>query len=188
MNTSWIPLQSIPAEGSVLVLEDQALWQSFLAEYNVTCRIVTPVRAELQVLPQEEGILFRGKVTGTVALPCNRCAEDSIAELHHSFDSFEPYPADPHLIPAEGDEDSDSLEVDEAVIRVAAFGRGFEINPAALAWEEFSLALPVKPLCSEDCKGLCPVCGNNKNTEKCTCVTEQGDPRLSALRGLTIKK
>ena len=63
-----------------------------------------------------------------------------------------------------------------------------EINLAGLLWEEFVLALPVRPLCKPDCKGLCPDCGKNLNEGSCSCVRDEGDPRLAALRGLKVKK
>jgi len=44
--------------------------------------------------------------------------------------------------------------------------------------------LPMKPLCRDDCKGLCPQCGTNWNNGTCTCTTEWEDPRLAALKGL----
>ena len=205
MNTHWIPLQSIPAAGKQFVLDDKTLWQEPLHEFGIDCRILTPLRAEIFVLPQEQGVLFRGLVTGSVALPCDRCADDSTVVIHHSFDSFEPYPSDSLMTPARdgarksperrGHEPADASDdaaeiddIDDAVIRNAAHGRGVEINPAALAWEELSLALPVKPLCHGDCKGLCPVCGCNRNTDSCTCGRDQGDPRLAALRGLHVGK
>jgi len=50
--------------------------------------------------------------------------------------------------------------------------------------EQFYLALPMKPLCREDCAGLCPQCGTNRNTGTCSCATEDVDPRLAPLRGL----
>ena len=205
MNIHWIPLQSIPAAGKQFVLEDKALWQEPLQEFGIECRILTPLRAEIFVLPQEQGVLFRGIITGSVALPCDRCAGNSTVVIHHSFDSFEPYPSDSLMTPvkegarkkterrghepAEASDDAAGIDdIDEAVIRNAAHGRGVEINPAALAWEELSLALPVKPLCHSDCKGLCPVCGCNRNTDSCTCESDQGDPRLAALRGLHVGK
>ena len=50
--------------------------------------------------------------------------------------------------------------------------------------EQFYLALPMKPLCREDCAGLCPQCGTNRNTGTCSCETEPEDPRLAPLRRL----
>ena len=59
--------------------------------------------------------------------------------------------------------------------------------PNQRLWEEFSLALPVKPLCRPDCRGLCPECGKNLNEGACGCSRDSGDPRLAALRQLKVK-
>ncbi|NLV76389.1 MAG: DUF177 domain-containing protein [Tissierellia bacterium] len=50
------------------------------------------------------------------------------------------------------------------------------------------LSLPMKPLCSDTCKGLCPKCGTNLNEEKCNCVLEEIDPRLEKLREFVPKE
>ena len=185
MATNWIPLQSVPRAGSVLRLDDQTIWAGPIQEFGMVCRIVEPLHAEVSILPQEDGVLFRGKISGKVALPCDRCSEESVVAVRHSFDGFEPLPA---FDAQDSDSDAESAEVDETVIRLAPHGGGVEVNPAALVWEEFSLALPVNILCRDDCKGLCPVCGNNRNNDPCACAREEGDPRLSALRGLTVSK
>ena len=53
--------------------------------------------------------------------------------------------------------------------------------------EQFYLALPMKPLCGDDCKGLCPVCGTNLNRGTCDCKRDWEDPRLAALKTLKAK-
>jgi uncharacterized protein len=58
------------------------------------------------------------------------------------------------------------------------------IDLRQLVREQCYLALPMKPLCREDCKGLCPVCGINRNREACSCDTAWVDPRFDALRKL----
>ena len=50
-----------------------------------------------------------------------------------------------------------------------------------LATNDILLELPSKFLCREDCRGLCPVCGCDRNTAECGCPTASGDPRLDAL-------
>ena len=50
--------------------------------------------------------------------------------------------------------------------------------------EQFYLALPMKPLCRDACKGLCPHCGTNLNASSCDCAPAWQDPRLAALREL----
>lgn len=191
MDKNWISLQSIPAGGRELRIDDQTIWQGFLDEFGMTVQIVEPIVAHMTVLPQSDGVLFRGKIHGRVTMPCDRCSNDSAVELNHSFDSFEPFPLEfvpPGTMGAQVSLEEEPEGADEAVIRLAAHGRGIEMNPAALAWEEFSLSLPIKPLCASDCKGLCPSCGCNRNSETCSCDTSPMDPRLAALRGLTIQK
>ena len=58
------------------------------------------------------------------------------------------------------------------------------VDLSEIVREQFYLALPMKPLCREDCKGLCPVCGKNRNREACTCQSEWVDPRLEPLKNL----
>jgi len=57
-----------------------------------------------------------------------------------------------------------------------------EIDLKEIAEQGFCCALPITNLCSEDCKGLCPVCGCNLNTESCDCEVDNVDPRLAALK------
>src|SRR6266571_4377901 len=52
---------------------------------------------------------------------------------------------------------------------------------------ETTLALPMKPLCREECRGLCPVCGGNRNLVPCACAERAPDPRLAALRDLATR-
>ncbi len=52
---------------------------------------------------------------------------------------------------------------------------------------ETTLALPMKPLCREDCRGLCPACGGNRNLVACACAGRAPDPRLAALRDLATR-
>lgn len=180
MNNFWIPLQKAQHTGFVKIYEDQQVWSSLFTEFGIDGTIIEPVKAEVTVLPQETGILFRGRISGSLTLPCNRCTKKTPFTLRESFDSFEPFPDD--------DEKPEGTEVDEAVIRKELHGKGYEINPLALAWQELSLALPVKPLCSDTCIGLCPQCGADLNSGPCQCPQLDGDPRMAALRGLRLKK
>ncbi len=197
----WIALKSIPEEGADFKLVDQNIWLAPLREFGISCSITRPLEATLHVLPQEEGIWVRGRITGQVAMPCNRCAEEALVEVNQTVEDFEPYPLEEFTIdPVKGFKSKEEPapktmldnEVDYNVMRFAPSGprmaKEIEINLAALAWEEFSLALPVKPLCSDDCPGLCPICGTNRKQGNCDCADEAGDPRLAVLRGLKIDR
>ena len=58
------------------------------------------------------------------------------------------------------------------------------ISLRELAAEQVQLAIPMKPLCEENCLGLCPNCGANRNREKCQCETAVADDRWGALQGI----
>ena len=73
-----------------------------------------------------------------------------------------------------------------------SFRSGFltscRLRTIASIWEEtilheVQLGIPMKVLCKEDCKGLCPICGQDLNEGQCDCETDSGDPRWEALKG-----
>lgn len=182
MKNSWTPLQAVLNEGSNVTLDNQSVWQGPIDEFGMDVKIVRPLTASMQILPQEDGLLVRGSIKGAVALLCNLCTEEAQVEIDHRFDSFEPFPTEP----AEGE--LPDPDVDEYFFRFAPQGTGLEINLDALAWEEFIEALPQYPLCREDCAGLCPECGQNLNQSACGCSHENYDPRMEKLRGLKLNK
>ena len=78
-------------------------------------------------------------------------------------------------------EGEDKLE--ESDLRTA-FYVDSQIDLGQLMHEQFQLTLPMKPLCREDCLGLCAVCGGNRNTTTCQCTNTWEDPRLAGLKSL----
>lgn len=177
MQNHLLPLNNLPAEGREIVLNDAAIWSENLGQFHMDCRVVAPLSVNLHIMPLEEGYLVRGQLKGSVVVPCNRCAEDVTVVLDTAFEEFEEVP-----------EDEDSQDAQPGDSHVVLEKGGVFLNLAALCWEEFVLALPMNPLCSPDCQGLCPQCGANLNRERCTCVRDEGDPRLAVLRGLSVKK
>jgi uncharacterized protein len=67
-----------------------------------------------------------------------------------------------------------------------SYYRGEEIDLSPLVREQTILALPTRPLCDPECRGLCPRCGASRNEEDCGCVVDAGDPRLAVFRGLKM--
>lgn len=84
----------------------------------------------MSVIPQPEGYLIQGRLTGTVGTICHRCSEVAKVGLDHHFETFEAY------------EDTEALEGEENHLR--ATDTGWELNATALLWEEFLLAMPEK--------------------------------------------
>lgn len=171
MTKLWVELADIPAEGREFSFEDQGFWQESLDGFGLKARIARPLKAEVRVFPQENGALVRGRITGALTFPCGRCSEDSEQAVDEAFEVFEE---------AEG-EDGTAEEV-----RVVAEGETLRLDLGAVLWEELVLALPETPLCQEDCKGLCPKCGGNRNFRECGCSEAGDDPRLAVFRNLKI--
>jgi uncharacterized protein len=139
-------------------------------------------RAELDLYADGSHVFAQGTLVGHVTVACSRC----IGAVRLAID--EPIRVT-FMPPSEiGDEDQVTEEVEEEVtdhdVDVFAFdGERVDLEP--LLREQFVLAVPFAPLCSETCKGLCPQCGIDLNTGTCTCE-KPGDPRLAALKGLKV--
>lgn len=115
----------------------------------------------------------RGKITATVSIDCTRCLEPIGKELEIPFDAVFVDPADvPH-------EAEIVLEADELDESVAEDGK---IDIAGIVREQILLELPDQTFCREDCKGLCPICGGNRNLIDCKCEDNEIDPRWAALK------
>jgi uncharacterized protein len=119
-------------------------------------------------------VVVTGSFRATARLACSRCLEPLTTRVGPDVDL--------HLVPApnlrheEVELGPDDLEVD--------FYQGETLDVAGLLRSEMALALPMKPLCTPDCRGLCPVCGANRNTTSCGCQVREVDPRLAPLEAL----
>ncbi|HKB11455.1 MAG TPA: DUF177 domain-containing protein [Vicinamibacterales bacterium] len=138
-------------------------------------RIVAPVSLAFDIFKDKEQFRLVGDVKTTLELPCSRCLEPFTLEVAQPFDlRYQPHARNT----GEGERE---IEDDDLT---TAFYENDEIDLGQLMREQFYLALPMKPLCSEGCSGLCPVCGQNLNRETCDCRREWDDPRMAALRRL----
>ncbi|WP_243438512.1 YceD family protein [Fundidesulfovibrio soli] len=174
MAEHWLDITDLPAEGREFSLDDKEFWAEKWAEFQMGFEALTPLSATFTVQPQPRGALVRGRLAGEVSAPCDRCLKDLSVRIDQPFDLFEQL------------ESPDEESVEPGLLREHK-GR-LELDAGAMLWEEFVLALPTKPLCSEDCKGLCPDCGKDLNEGPCGCAKPKGDERMAALRGLTIAK
>ncbi|MDD4702211.1 MAG: DUF177 domain-containing protein [Desulfovibrio sp.] len=187
MQNYRISLNDLPPEGKEFNLDDQAVWQNSITEFGMDCRVTKPLSASIYVLPTDGGWLVRGTLTGGVALPCSRCAEDAIANVNARFEDFEQQPESDELDGPGGHSTAQPRE-DTPESRLVFDNNAPMLDLAAICWEELMLALPVTPLCNTTCKGLCPNCGANLNEGLCACEHEEIDPRMAVLRGLTLHK
>jgi uncharacterized protein len=136
-------------------------------------RIVEPVALAFDIFKDKLQFRLVGHVKTTLELPCSRCLEPFTLPVDQTFDlRYQPHAQNT----GEGERE---IEEDDLT---TAFYENDEIDLGHLMREQFYLALPMKPLCRVDCKGLCVVCGMNLNAGSCDCKREWEDPRLAALR------
>jgi uncharacterized protein len=138
-------------------------------------RIVAPVHLDFDLHKDKDKFRLVGKAQTELELLCSRCLEPFRMPVDSSFDL--------RFLPATEMAADDEREVQEADLETT-FYRDDQIDLNELLREQFYLALPMKPLCREDCKGLCAQCGTNLNTGTCACAAEWEDPRLAPLKGL----
>ena len=125
-----------------------------------------------------EEIRIAGKLSTQMEQSCSRCLEPARCEIDKTFDLFF-RESDEDLI------DEDDIELTEEDTRTAFFA-GTQLAIGDVLREQILLALPMKALCRVDCKGLCPVCGANRNQNTCTCSGEKFSPHMEKL--LEIKR
>jgi uncharacterized protein len=116
-----------------------------------------------------------GNLRVTLDAPCDRCLESVSLPIQSPFDLV--------YIPASEASDAGEDEIDEAGLEVGYYeGNGLQLNDVLR--EVVLLALPMQLVCNENCKGICPVCGQNRNQRECACQSAAGDDRWSKLKDL----
>ena len=119
-------------------------------------------------------IRITGKLDINVELTCSRCLEPARIHVAKPFDLYF-RERDEELF----DEDAE-VELEEEDTRTAFF-TGTKLAIGDILREQILLALPMKALCTADCKGLCPTCGTNLNSGSCNCPKEEFSPHMDTL-------
>ena len=154
----------------------EQVYRSDQFEADDDFRVVAPVSLAFDIFKDKQQFRLAGSVKTTLQLPCSRCLEPFTLPVDASFDlRYQPHSEN------KGDEDEVEIEEDDLT---TAFYENEEIDLGHLMHEQFYLSLPMKPLCRDECRGLCPVCGTNLNRGTCDCKREWDDPRLAGLRKL----
>jgi len=135
---------------------------------------LSPVRFSGEVSPIEAGFSLAGHLAYGGRLECSRCLEAYPFETEEDF-SLVLYPHERGQSPERelGRDELDVLFYDEP-----------DVAAAPIVEERIQMAVPMKPLCREDCRGLCATCGADLNQGDCQCSGEAIDPRWEALQKL----
>jgi uncharacterized protein len=152
-----------------------AAFQETFSEDQDSFRVAAPVSLEFDIHKDKQQFRLIGTVRTTLELPCSRCVEPFTQPVDAEFDlRYQPHAANT----GEGEKE---IEEDDLT---TAFYQHDQIDLGQLMREQFYLALPMKPLCRPDCRGLCPICGTNLNRAGCECKRAWDDPRLATLKAV----
>jgi uncharacterized protein len=158
---------------------DRTFDPSGVAMADDVYRIVAPVHLGFDIHKDKDKFHLVGTVRTELELTCSRCLEPFRLPVDLAFDQ--------RYLPQTDASAEQETEVGVEDLETS-FYRDEEIDLNELLREQFYLALPMKPLCREECKGLCPQCGTNLNTGTCDCAPAWEDPRLAALRQLKTRE
>ena len=137
--------------------------------------VAAPVDLVFDVTKDKDQFCLAGRVRTTLELPCSRCLEPFERAVDAAFDL--------RYLPRRANAGDEEREVQDDDLSTA-FYEDDTIDLGQLVREQLYLSLPMKPLCGDDCKGLCPQCGANLNRGTCLCKRDWEDPRLAVLKAL----
>ena len=144
-----------------------------LSQERDSFAIVAPVDLAFDIFKDKDRFRLVGRVRTELELTCGRCLEPYVMPVDAEFD-LRYRPRSENIGEGEREVEEDDL--------TDAFYENETIDLGQLMHEQFFLALPMKPLCADDCRGLCAQCGMNLNRGTCDCTRDWEDPRLAALK------
>ena len=135
-----------------------------------------PVRVKGEIRREVTATAVSGTIEADASINCTRCSAPVEQKLSIPFD-----------VRYTGDDDADgqaeSSEVDPAELDAAVIPEG-GLTLEELVREQILLSLPMQFFCRPDCKGVCTICGGNRNLIDCKCIDNEIDPRWAALKNL----
>jgi uncharacterized protein len=125
-----------------------------------------------------QDIRLKGKLETSLEVACARCLEAVVLPVQRSFDLL--------YRPLGTDAGHEELSVTDAEAEIGYYqGEGLLLEDTLR--EQVLLSVPLKTVCREECKGLCPHCGKNLNESECACADQLEDPRWAALKEIRTK-
>lgn len=182
---SWhhrLVIPAIPKDGTPFTESFYVEADKKISYWGQLYLLTAPLHVEIDAYRAEGRIITSISVSGGVEVPCSRCLEPAgvaiQGELRYLFSLNREEDKK-----AESDHEADG---EEEVILLDSWEDEIDLGP--LVWEVLITLLPAAPVCSDNCRGLCPKCGTNLNLTPCTCSDENEDPRFEVLRSLVQKE
>lgn len=155
--------------------------ENFVPHYE-DLEFAAPLHVDLLVTNLGREVLIKGKITGTIELTCSRCLKRFPYELNVEVEEIYLWnlPILKNIAPSE------EIELAGEDFKFVLEKETLFLDP--LVEDNVRISLPIKPLCSPNCKGLCPVCGHDLNLGPCECSKKLNiDPRWEPLKNLLNK-
>ena len=172
-----VPVERITWEGLDVQVSLDADWfaQWLKEQPGLDFSVPQPINGTIRLERHDDNILVRGHLRGELNFTCSRCLDAFSAPLAADFDLLLKVGRPP--VPTQ-EVELDAGELDED------YFQGDELDLNALLREQILLTLPLKPLCREECPGLCRQCGANLNREPCSCTAPKFHTSFAALEKL----
>jgi uncharacterized protein len=164
-------ISEIPEEGIEIELNEKLPTGAF--------KILSPVKGFLKIDKIGTELSVKGIENADIEQQCSRCLNTFITNIKVQINVVY------HPVVNIGKEEHHELKGDELN---TGFYKGDVLDTDDLLAEQMLLNIPMKPLCSTDCKGICPKCGADLNIKQCNCVVSEIDSRLAVLKQLLGKK
>jgi uncharacterized protein len=175
--TLQINLKTIPETGLAVAIDLGPEWFARWHEEDPGLEFAgARITGDVHLSKHGHDILVRGNLSGQMELACSRCLEPFAAPAAIDFDLL----LVPGPIPAAAQVELSPEDLD------LDYYTGEIVDLESILREQIILMLPLKPLCDESCKGLCPYCGANRNCEACSCSTDAVDSPFARLAKLKI--
>ncbi|MFO7865211.1 MAG: DUF177 domain-containing protein [Candidatus Aminicenantes bacterium] len=169
-----INIDRLPEDG-LDIRKDFEFFNSELVEEDAV--LIEPVQAEVSARRLGEELLIKGRIQTRISFICCRCLSSYEFHVDSAFNLV--------YLPEELEEIKEQLE-DEDLNKLFYYSREIDLKDVVL--EQLNLTFPVRPLCSKDCRGICPVCGQVVDEGHCSCAVDQTDPRLDKLKNFLKDK
>lgn len=172
--TMFIEIDKLPKDGLKLSRNFDFPSLDLVEEDAVFLR---PVHAELTIKKIGQEIWIKGRISTCLSFVCSRCLTPYEFPVDSKFDLVF-LPEDFHELKDElDDEDIDQL-----------FYRDHHIDIREVILEQLNLTFPAKPLCAENCEGICAVCGEIRQSGNCKCLVKESGPRMEIFKTLVKDK
>jgi uncharacterized protein len=155
-------------------LHVQHLYQRGEIQFSHEDAVISePVRTDFVLDHKDRDLRIEGSIETAIRFKCSRCVKDFSRKFSTAFDLF-------YLPQPDWAKRGDEIELKYEDMEVA-FYDGIRFDVDLMVLEQIELGMPMKFVCSEECKGLCYVCGADLNEGPCRCKKDEKDARLSVL-------